>query len=129
MTTTTSAKKRFDSVGSVTGLLAVTACYGTLAAVALLSLIGVNVDISEAALVKLITALLILALLGMGYSYRLHRHPGPLVLSLAAAALLLWVFYGSYARPLELAGFATLVVASAWDWRVKKRVCVDRWGG
>ena len=126
----TSAKPaRFSWLGSVTGLLAVAACYGTLAAVALLSFIGISVDISAATLVTLITVLLILALLGMGYSYRLHKHPGPLLLGLAAAAVLFWVFYASYAKPLELAGFAALVVASVWDWRSKKRICTAECSG
>ncbi len=124
MTDKTSPKSaRLSWLGSATGLLAVATCYGTLAAVALLSLIGVSVDISEATLVKLITVLLTFALLGMGYSYRLHKHPGPLLLGLAAAAVLFWVFYGSYAKPLELAGFVTLVTASVWDWRIKKHTC------
>ncbi|GBE39956.1 hypothetical protein BMS3Bbin08_02591 [bacterium BMS3Bbin08] len=123
------SKTRLSRLGTVTSLLAVAACYGTLAAVALLSLIGVSVEIDEGMLVKLITGLLVLALLGMGYSYRLHRHPGPLLLSLAAAALLLWVFYGSYSRPLELAGFAALVIAAVWDFRVKKRVCTQKCNG
>lgn len=118
-----SKSSRLSWLGSVTGLLAVAACYGTLAVVALLSLIGVSVDISEASLVKLITVLLSLSLLGLGYSYRLHRHFGPLSLGLAAAVMLFWVFYASYAKPLELCGFATLVIASVWDWIVKKRVC------
>ncbi|HDH53233.1 MAG TPA: hypothetical protein ENH24_01965 [Nitrospirae bacterium] len=123
------SKAKLSWLGTVTNLLAVATCYGTLAAVALLSLIGVSVEIDEGMLVKLITGLLLLALLGMGYSYRLHRHPGPLLLSLAAAALLLWVFYGSYSKPLELTGFAALVIASAWDFRVKKRVCTQKCNG
>jgi len=118
-------KKHLSWLGSVTSLLAVATCYGTLAAVSLLSLIGVSVDIDEATLVKLITGLLVLALLGTVYSWRIHRHPGPLLLSLGAAALLLWVFYGSYSKPLELTGFALLVVASIWDFRVKKSTCTD----
>ena len=119
------SRQRLSWLGSVTSLLAVATCYGTLAAVTLLSLVGVSVDIDEATLVKLITALLILALSGMVYSWRIHRHPGPLLLSLGAAALLLWVFYGSYSKPLELTGFALLVIASVWDFRAKKRVCAD----
>lgn len=118
-------KQRLSWLGSVTSLLAVTTCYGTLAAVTLLSLIGVSVDFDEATLLKLITGLLILALLGMVYSWCIHRHPGPLLLSLGAAALLLWVFYGSYSKSLELTGFALLVVASVCDFRAKKRVCTD----
>ena len=99
-------KQSLSWLGTVTSLLAVVTCYGTLAAVTLLSLIGVSVDIDEATLVKLITGLLVLALLGMVYSWRIHRHPGPLLLSLGAAVILLWVFYGSYSKPLELTGFA-----------------------
>jgi len=115
---------RLSWLGSATSLIAVVACYGTLAAVALLSLVGVSVDIDESFMVKLITALLVLALLGMGNSFRLHRHAGPLLLSIAAAAVLFQVFYGKYSKPLELTGFAVLVIASVWDFRVKKSSCV-----
>lgn len=115
---------RLSWLGSATSLIAVIACYGTLAAVALLSLVGVSVELDESFMVKLITALLILALLGMGNSFRLHRHAGPLLLSLAAAAVLFVVFYGKYSKPLELTGFALLVIASVWDFRVRKRSCV-----
>lgn len=116
-------KQNLSWLGSAASLLAVTICYGTLAAVSLLSLIGISVNIDEATLVKWITGLLILALSGMLYSWRSHRYPGPLILSLGAAALLLWVFYGHYSKPLELMGFALLVVASLWDFRAKRRVC------
>ncbi|HEC97480.1 MAG TPA: MerC family mercury resistance protein [Nitrospirae bacterium] len=125
MNNNTSAKPaRLSWLGSATSLVAVVACYGTVAAVALLSLVGVSVKLDESFMVKLITGLLILALLGMGNSFRLHRHAGPLLLSLAAAAVLFWVFYGSYSKPLELTGFAVLLAASVWDFRVKKRSCV-----
>ena len=123
MANTTSDKKDYSWVGSATSLLAVVACYGTLATVALLSVIGISIEIDEGLLVKLVSGLLVLALAGMGYSYSLHWHPGPLLLSVAAAALLLWVFYGSYSKPLELTGFAALVAASVWDFRAKKRAC------
>ncbi len=120
----TKSKQNLSWLASATSLLAVATCYGSLAAVSLLSLIGISVDIDEAVLAKLITGLMILALSGMLYSWRSHRHPGPLILSLNAAALLLWVFYGSYSRPLELIGFALLVTASLWDFYIKRRVCI-----
>lgn len=118
--------KKLSSLGTITNLLAVVTCYGTLGAVALLSFIGVSVEINEGMLVKLITVLLLISLTGMSYSYRLHRHAGPLLLSLAAAAVLLWVFYCSYSKPLELTGFAALVIASAWDFRAKKSGCTQK---
>jgi len=123
MTAATSNKKRFAWVGSVTGLFAVAACYGTLASVALLSLIGINIDIDEGLMMKIISGLMLLVLAGMGYSYIVHRHVGPLLLSIASAALLLWVFYGSYSKPLEMTGFAVLMIASVWDFRLKNRAC------
>jgi len=116
-------KRRFDWVGSAMGLLAVAACYGTLAAVALLSVIGISVEIDEGLMTKLISGMLVLVLAGMTYAYRLHRHPGPLLLSVAAAGLLMWVFFGSYSQPLELTGFLILGAASIWDFRAKKRAC------
>lgn len=128
MANTRSDEKDYSWLGSAASLLAVLACYGTLAAVALLSIVGVSIKIDESTLAKLITGLLVLALGGMGYSYSAHRRPGPLMLSVAAAAMLLWVFYGSYSKPLELSGFAALIVASIWDFRAKKRVCVDQCG-
>ena len=114
---------RFAWLGSAASLIAVVACYGTLAAVALLAAIGASVDINEGTLVKFITVLLGLAISGMVYSFRLHRHPGPITVSLVSVITLLWVFYGSYSKPLELLGFAGLVVASLWDFRCKKKAC------
>ena len=118
--------ERLSWLGSVTSLLAVVACYGTLAVIALLSIIGVSVDLNEGLFIKIVSGLLVVALLGMAYSFRLHRHPGPLVLSVAAAALLGWVFYGMYAQVLEIIGFGGLVVASVWDFRAKKRACLAK---
>lgn len=129
MANTASDKKDYSWVGSVTSLLAVVACYGTLATVALLSVIGISIEIDESLLVKLITGLLVLALAGMGYSFNVHRHPGPLLLSVASAALLLRVFYGTYSKPLELTGFTFLVIASVWDFRTKKRTCAEKCSG
>lgn len=44
-------------IGSLSGILALLACYGTLAGVALLSVIGVTVDVDEGLLVKIISVL------------------------------------------------------------------------
>ena len=68
-------------------------------------------------------ASLAIALLGLTCSYRLHRCGEPLPLGLAAAALLLWVFYGRYSHPLEALGVVGLVAASAGDFRAKHFAC------
>lgn len=84
-------KQRLSWLGSVISLLTVATCYGTLAAVSLLSLIGISVDIEEATLVKLITGLLVLALMGMVYSWRTHRQSLPREAS--------WVFWPAAIKP------------------------------
>lgn len=114
---------RLASLASATSLLAVVSCYGTLGAVTLLSVVGVTVHLNEILMTRIITGVLAVALLGLAYSYRLHRHGGPLLLGLAAAVLLLWVFYGRYSRPLEALGFVGLIAASVWDFRAKHLAC------
>ena len=105
--------ERFSWLGSAT-------CFSTMASVALLSVVSVSVQINEGIFTKVITGLLALAVLGTAFTYRRHRHPGPLVLSIAAAALLIWVFYGSYSFALAIIGFVGLVLASIWDFRAKR---------
>lgn len=92
------------SLAPVAGLLAVASCYGTLGVVALLSVIGVAVPLNEVLLVRIVTVVLAIALLGMAYSFRMHRDIKPSLLGIASAALLFWVFYGEYSRPLEALG-------------------------
>ncbi len=123
MKDTHSEKKDYSWLSSAAGLCAALVCYGTLAAVALLSMVGITVEIDEGLMVKLISGLLILALAGMVFSFRAHRNFGPLSLSITSAALLLWVFFVSYSKPLELVGFSALLFAAVWDFRVKKRSC------
>lgn len=122
----TSAKPqgmRFAWLGPVMGLLAVAACYGTLATVALLSIVGISVRIDEGLMTRLVSGMLVLVLFGMGYSYRLHRNRLPLLTALVASTLLLWAFFVSASKHLELAGFVVLGAASILDFRAKKRIC------
>ena len=125
-TVTDAPKSRLGSLASAGSLLAVASCYGTLGVVALLSVVGVTVHLNEVLMTRIITGVLVVALPGLGYSFRTHRNVGPLPVGLASAALLLWVFYGHYTRPLEALGFLGLVAASVWDFRAKHQACHAR---
>jgi len=46
--------------------------------------------------------------------------------SIASAALLIWVFYGSHSKSEEITGFIALVIASLWDFRAKKHACTNK---
>lgn len=119
----TARTPRLTSLAPAASLLAVASCYGTLGAAALLSVLGVAVPLNEMLLVRILTVVLIIALLGMVYSFRMHSDIKPLLLGVASAALLFWVFYGRSSHPLEALGFAGLVSASLWDFRAKHRAC------
>ncbi|WP_335965510.1 MerC family mercury resistance protein [Galbibacter sp. PAP.153] len=112
-----------SKLGTVASLLALITCYGTIGSIALLSFIGISVQIDEKLMITIVTILLAIALLGMLYSFRLHKNIVPLLLALIAIAILVWVFYGAYSKALELSGFALLLVASVLDFRSKKKAC------
>ncbi len=112
-----------DRLGWLAGagtVLAVLACYGTLAVVSGLSLLGVSLAVHEGAWAVVIGVFAVVALLGIGVGYRHHRVAGPLVIAAVGTALVLWAMAVSYDRALEIAGFAGLILAAIWDWRVKR---------
>ena len=99
-------------------ILAVLSCYGTTAAVSLLSLLGVSLAIHEGAWAVAIGVLTALAALAVAASSRRHRRFGPVALAALGLALVLWAMFGSYSWTIELAGFVLLVAAALWDWRL-----------
>ena len=105
-------------VSLVTALLA---CYGTLALVGILSVMGISIVINAAAWAGVITVFAGLTVLGVALGLRRHRRPPPIVLALFGFALIAWAMLGHYDRTGEIAGFALLAAATAWDWRVRRR--------
>lgn len=101
-------------------LLSITACYGTLLVIGALSLLGVGLSLHTGAWAGVIVAFAFAAVAGVALGYRRHRTAAPLLLSVAGACLITWVMLGSFSRLLELAGFAMLIAAAAWDWRLQK---------
>jgi uncharacterized membrane protein YdjX (TVP38/TMEM64 family)/rhodanese-related sulfurtransferase len=106
--------------------LAVLSCYGTLALVALLSLIGVSLAIDDSIWAGAISLFATLAVLALAASYRRHGATGPTVAGLFGLALILWVMLGSYNRFIEGAGFALLIFATVWDWLAARRARTAR---
>lgn len=106
-------------------VLAVLACYGTLAVVGALSLLGVTLVIDPGAWAGAIVVFAVLAVLGVALGYARHRVAGPLVLAAIGAALVIWAMLGSYSRLIEVAGFAGLIAAAIWDWRLKKGASLE----
>jgi len=101
--------------------LAILACYGTLAVVAVLSLMGVALAVDEGLWAGAIVLFALLALVGIVLGWRIHRHAPPLLLGILGAGLILWTMAVTYNRAIEIAGFGFLVVAAWLDWRAKRR--------
>lgn len=114
------ATPRFGWVAGACTVVSITACYGTLATVGLLSLLGVTLAINKGVWAGTISLFALLAFLGVTLSYRVHRVMGPLFIAAVGAGLVVWAMFGSYSRVVEIMGFAGLITAAIWDWRLKK---------
>ncbi len=101
-------------------ILAVLACYGTLATVAVLSLMGITLAINEGIWAGAIVVFALLALTGLVLSWRHHRALSPLLLGVAGAGMIVFTMTVSYNQPIEIAGFVLLVLAAFLDWRAKQ---------
>ncbi len=114
------ATPRFGWLAGAGTVLAMAACYGTLAIVSVLSLLGVTIVINPGVWAGAISLFAVLALVGVAVSYPRHRTVGPVVIGALGAGLVLWAMFGSYSRIVELIGFAGLITAAIWDWRLKR---------
>jgi hypothetical protein len=101
-------------------LLAIIACYGTLMILSVLSLMGVSLAVHKGAWAGTIVLFSLVAVLGVAMSYRRHRQVWPLLVAAFGAGLVAWAMFGSYSRLVEIMGFAFLLTAAVWDWRIKK---------
>ena len=96
------------------------ACYGTIALVAILSLLGVTLAVDHVALAGLISVFAVVAAVVILLSAVRLRKFGPAFLAVAGAGLILWAMWGHYNWLVELTGFIALIGSTFWDWRIRK---------
>ncbi len=110
--------------GAVATAAALTSCYGVLAAVAVLSGLGLAVELDPATWAATITGAAVLATAGTAWNLRRHHTPWPLLLALLGAGAIGYVMFGTYDAAIEAAGFAALVGAVGWDlYLLYREVC------
>lgn len=102
-------------------VLSMAACYGTLALIALLGAMGIVVSVNDTIWAGAIVAFAVLAVIGIGLGLRVHGEPWPSLLGVLAAGIVTYTMYINYDRSVELAGFAMLCGAVAWDWLLRRR--------
>jgi hypothetical protein len=109
------ALARRGFAGAVALGLSMLACFGTLAAVALLSLAGIAVAVNPALWAGTIVGLAALAAIAVAAGVRRHGTYAALGLAVAGVAALAYVQFVDYSVPVELAAFGLLAVGVALD--------------
>lgn len=115
------ALARRGLAGTAALLASMLACYGTLAATLLLSLLGVSLAINPRAWAGAIVLFAALATAAVAGGLRRYRSPLPLALALLGTLVLAYVQFGSYRPVIELAGFALLAAAVWRDFGLRRR--------
>ncbi len=105
--------------GMAAVMLALVACYGTLAVVSLLPLIGLTLAIDESVWTGVIILFASLAVVAVAAGARNHDSFRPLVVAMLGAALIAYTLLGFYHRLIELSGFVLLVGAAVWDLQLR----------
>jgi len=100
--------------------LAVAACYGLLAALGLLALMGITVAIHEGTWAATVTLLSILTAAAVAVGIRKHGEPGPAALALPGAGLIAYAMIVDYDRLVEAAGFLLFAGGVGWDYWIRR---------
>lgn len=109
------------TVGIISVILAVLACYGVLALTALLPLIGIRLVIDEGAWAGVIAALAVVTVLAVLPGFRCHRNAAPGVAAVVGGGLILHALLVDYRALAELAGFVLLAGAVFTDAFLRRR--------
>lgn len=115
------AVRRRGLTGLASLAAALLTCYGGLAAVTLLPLLGIGFGIDQTAWAGAIMTFTLLAcLFTVAGAYR-HRSFVPAALAIGGAALIAHALFVDYRMAVELAGFALLATATGLNLRIHRR--------
>ncbi len=101
--------------------LALLSCYGTLALVGLLPLLGIGLALDEGTWALTIAAFVLLTLAALAAGRRRHRALAPTLLAVTGSAAILQALFIDYHPLVELAGFVLLAVAVLRDRQARHR--------
>jgi ubiquinone/menaquinone biosynthesis C-methylase UbiE len=110
---------RRASQHGLVGLLAtggaLVACYGLLALVAVLGVMGLSMPLNEDAWAAAIVGLAVLAPVGLALNLRVHRCIWPIGIGVAGTLVVSYATLAHHDWRTEATGFAALIGAVAWD--------------
>lgn len=110
-----------DWIAPAAAAMSLVACYGTLAAIALLGTLGVTIALNDALWAGAIVVFAWLTLLALWLRKRRRRLLGPIALAAIGVALITFTMMVTYERVIELVGFAFLCAGTFLDWRAGHR--------
>lgn len=111
---------KYGWVAGVATALSLIACYGTLAVIGLLGVLGIALALDETLWAWAIVTFAVLAVGGLGPGLTRHRRPWPILAGGLGATVLGYAIYVQYGRLTEPAGFVLLCLAAFWDWRLRR---------
>ena len=112
--------------GCLSLLMAAVACYGTLALVALLSMLGVSLALNEAIWAGSIVTFSIAATLVISLGVKRHKSIKPLLPGLLGCGLMVYTMFVDYSLMTELIAFALLALAIYLDYHLRRWARVTR---
>jgi SAM-dependent methyltransferase len=101
--------------------LALLSCYGTLALVGLLPMLGIGLAVNEEAWAVTIAGFTLLTVIILAAGIRQHRHLGPTLLVMPGCAAILHALFIDYQAGVELGGFVILAAAALWDLKTRRQ--------
>ncbi len=110
-------KNKGNWLAPVATALSLVACYGTLAAVALLGALGVTVALNEAVWAGAIILFAGLTFAALLIRRRKHGRLAPVTLAGIGVLLIGFTMLISYARIIEFVGFVFLCAGTVFDWQ------------
>lgn len=118
-------KPRLSWLAGGGAVLSVLACYGTIALIAVLSLLGVTIAVNVHVWAAAIVGFAVIAFSGVVLRARSHGRTGSVITAALGVVLIIISTYASdwlddevgiNARIVEALGFAALVTGAGWDW-------------
>jgi len=108
-------------LGMASLVAALIVCYGTLAALALLGVLGIGLALDDGLWAGAIALFAVLAAVAVIAGMRRHRRPGPAIPAVTGAGVILYALFIDYSMVVELGGFLLLASAAAWDIQLRRR--------
>lgn len=119
------ANQRIGMWAAVATLLSLLACYGTLAAVALLGILGITLTVNTSVWAGVIIVFAWLAWLAVLAGWRRHHSRLAILLTTTGSALLSFTLLITYSHIIELAGFVLLCAGTLLAWWAGRRCPVS----